>query len=742
MRDSDLIGLINSVQLTLKDAKYKSDQVLTVLCMYAEGKIERQLCVYIIFSLLRTTPELQQQFAEIVEEPPPPATNTGAFIHDIFINTIIEFELWPGTVDRFLHRMRDVFVGKISLFDTFIDLEYIKPTSGPFWLLWDIFEPISQTNHFIQLIYDGCVDSTLIPLHLKYDIKPSEFDNDPSLVTPDSIIASDLVCTYEKDIKPAYRPIGPSRIGSYGLLVRSLVNCKCSGRHVKDFEVLNDRWATGAAGLDVIFCAVRKNQYEERLFMNEDERIELDVRISRMRNTMQHLYTLYTALSDPNSQEAKDIVIDEKTFPKYNLTELDMYTISEIFGYDRLEEFSDRIRRKPLEILPIIRTEIEEKITSLTEFRRSKEAEYYDLNKRNSRRSLDVRHEPHVTPNVNIEDPMAKLRNGQTAKESFRREIIDTVGEILIKSAQQTVSKQQSDNVEYIVGYVKIVLGVLQAPELTRQLVFHAYPATTESDNFDKRQFCLTPDMYRFMNLYYLICDCVYHINSQAASSPLNDGASVRGLQVAVKLGHISASNLAPTRTEILQESIPQCVASGKSTPTLDSLFDMPQPFVLNSLDSLRKAIHMFIKIANQCCSDELSSKIVEAVRIPKNTVYNAYCCENLSQNLYVKCDVTQKDTKISLMYKAEVPRLFKVTRGMSIKCLRGFGPVALPHSLITEMQTNLLGTRRCKGQIRKSFGSRPAANSIMFRLGVEGVEIYDKGSDLIKPRENPQIGN
>lgn len=739
MRDCDLINFINSVQLTLKDAKHKSDHVLAVLCRYAEGKIPRDLCIYIVFSLLKSTPELQQQFAMIIECPPPPASKTGSFICDIFINTIIEFELWPGTVDRFLRKMRDVFIGKISLFDAFIDLEFVKPTSGPFWLLWDIFEPIAQTSHFIQLIYDGCVDQSLIPLHLNYNIKPSELDSNPSLVTPDTIIASDLVCAYQQDIKPAYRPIGPKRKGSYGLLLRNLVNCKCSGRDMIGFQVLNDRWATGAAGLDVIFCAVRKNQYEERLFMNEDERIDLDVRISRMRNTMQHISNLYIAISDPNSPEAQSIHIDTDNFPKHNLTELDMYTISEIFGYENLEEMLDKIRRAPTDILPLIRQEIEEKITNLTVFRRSKETEYYDLNKRNSRRSLDVRHEPHVVTTVNIEDPLIKLHHGQIAKESFRFEDVETVSEILMKSTQQTSNHQIVEKVDYMIGFVKIVLNLLQAPELTRQLVFHAFPATNSANQFDNREYFLTPDMYRLMNLYYLICDCIHHINTQAPQTFQTDSTEVRGLQVAMKLGHISASNLAPSRSELLTESIPQCVATGKSTAALDSLFDVPQTFVLSSLDSLRKAIQSFIDLCVKILSDELSAKIVEAVRIPRNAVYNAFCCENLSNNLYIKCSITETEEKVTVHYKAEVPRLFKVKRGITIKSPAGVGPVALPHSIITETQTQLLSTRRSKGQIRKSFGSRPASNSIMFRLGVGGVEILDKGSDIIKPKANPQ---
>ena len=728
--ESDLINFISSVQLRMEDDKEKSDLILHTLCLYAEGKVSRETCVFLVFSLLKSVPDLQQRFSEIVECPPPPPSRSGALISDIFINTIIEFELWPGLMEKFLKGMKSAMLGETTLIDIMCELEFYNATSGPFWLLWDVFQPISQTSDFIQLLFDGCVDTKLIPPHMKYDVTPLENDFDKSRATAENIFDSDLFCAYRSDIRNASRPIGPKRIGSYGLVVRNLVDCRLSGRKIQDFAVLNDRWASAAAGLDVIFCHVRKNQYEEKLFLNEDERVDLDVRISRYKSTLKHI----------NDLRNKIIENPEKIFFKisefkYNFTALDMYTLSEIYDYQNLEDLIENVAQNSIPVLAMIYERIEEKLSNLLEYRRSKESEYYDLNRKNSKKSLDVVHEVKAS-NVVFEDPMIRLRGGKSCVATFKGNSYELTNAVLQKSAKISTVKASTDAVNTMISFVKIILGQKPPQPAHRGLVFHAFHAMTKElkeSNF----YFITVDLYRLVYIYSLICEAFESVSNRMTSThSVDTDEQARGRNIAVRLGHIQNSAIKERITpERIIDQVPQFVYGAKNSAELDEAFDLPSAKIY-SFDMLRKAIQQFILVSVNAFNDELSKIVSEALAIEQRDIYVAYCLENLGNGLYVKCTKDGNETHQTFTFKAEIPRMFKVNRKVTIKAPSNIGPVMITDEMIEEEQSRLMNAnKKSKQQRVKSDGIiRGTSNNLLFRVGKEGVEFKNYGSDLVMP--------
>ena len=207
---NNLISFIIDIQLQIKNKK-NFKLILNKLKSFLEKKISRKLCITLIFSLLKSYPNLQQRFSEIIEISTLPPSRSGCLISDPFLNTVIEFGIWPGLLDNFLHQIRKSLIGQLSILDTFVNLENFKNTSGPFWLLWDLYSPISKNNHFLQLIYDGSVQYSSIPSYLKLDITPSEFDENFSIATYSNIINSDLFCPYKNDYHIYERPVGKKK---------------------------------------------------------------------------------------------------------------------------------------------------------------------------------------------------------------------------------------------------------------------------------------------------------------------------------------------------------------------------------------------------------------------------------------------------------------------------------------------------------------------------------------------------
>jgi len=728
MDNNNLISFLIDVQLMMKEAKEKSSIVLKTLVLFGEKKISKELCVFLVLSLLKDYPDLQSRFAEIIEAPSPPTSRSGSMIDDPYINSVIEFELWPGSLKEFLFNIRKAMLGNISLFDAFVNMESIKPTSGPIWLLWELLHPVSKTNHFLQLIFDGCVNYSLLPINIEMSILPSQYDQNPSSVTPAKMMDADLFCSYKGDCRYTERPIGRIKKGSYGLLERKNSRCRCSGRTLMDYAVINDRWTASASGSEGSFSAAPKTLYEERVFQNEDERIEVDVRITRMKNTFSRIQSLIIAISVPDSKEAKSIKIDENTFPNSCLTQLDVLTLTELYTTEFIGDIIRKVTENPLSMLYIIEKRIESKLIELNEFRRSKEAEYYDFNKRIYKKSLDVRPENH---SIQIEDSMNRLKYGRSYKIRFDKDTIRATCNLLALSSSNLASKQYEDSTSFIINeFLHVLFCQNQSHEFTRNIQIHAFPSSTIDEDTGEYHYYFTPDMFRILCLFNMICETIRITIEDSTKMPIYEGKTdeARGVQVAMALGHISNTlKQSSSAQEGFIDNVLSFLSVGKHGIIADS-YDIPKSAPFNSFENIKKGITTFLKIGQSVYIDSTSKDIIESLKCPIHNIFRSVALERLSGNLYVSLATAETNSSYIMECHAETPRQIKCRKTVSIFPNSSMGPILISDTSLSESQAYIVN--RIKKEVPNN-GKR-SNNNIIFRLGINNIEFQTQGNDII----------
>lgn len=736
--DASLLSFISDLQLQLKN-KSKSNAILRTLCLYAEKKIARSTCLTVVFSLLRSHAGLTQRFAAIIEEVPPSQSSTACLVDDPFLATVIEFELWPGALQQFLLKIRDVMLKTGSLLDAFIYLEHIKATSGPFWLLWELFKPISQTNHFMQLIYDGCVKFSFVPKYLNTDIPPSQSDLDPSAITHQRIVDSEIVCSYPNDISIPNIPIGRIRKGSYGLLPPNKVDCACSGRGITEFCACNDRWAISAAGLDCNFSFIQRNTYEERIFDNEDERVTMDVTITRMRSTVYRLSALMRAIADPSSEEAQSIQIDTASFPQYNLSPLDFLTLQDIYGEENIDSLLYSITQHPIKSFEMIIERITNKLSELQEYRRQKESDYHEFNKRNIKKALEMKNEPHSTsrdtPLTKEEDPILQMSNGNKSILEFDLQAALNTEELINKACRMWLPPMQCEMVSSgISRFILVYLGVNE--KNNDDVVVKSEPCMNVYT--DLEVIYLTPDLYRLLYFFWQLSESIRLIlneNSGSSKDSQSENSEAQGYKVAQKLGFISQhdSDTNVVRDTVF-EAISQYVSSNKHNSTLEGQFEIPLNSPLPSIDHIKRAIISFSKCIQNISVHSQSLDILEAMQIADKIKYRSAALSTIAGTFYVKSHVSFNDKKIVCEYEGSAPRVIRRYKSVNIHFMpqRYIFKLEMGDLIRHQEQVKVMARERMKNEgIDRN---RNILNSLSFRLGFGGIEFKKPGNDFIQP--------
>jgi hypothetical protein len=729
MEDRDLQSFIADLQLHCGGDHACSDMVLYALQQLRNGEITPDYCINLIMILLRPHQDLLAQFAEIIETPPLPQTRYGSIVGDPFLNTVVEFELWPGGLAHFLSKARRVLLHQCSMEDMFVDLEHLKPTSGPFWLLWELYKPILSNSWFMQAIYDGCISLETLPLHLEIPALPSQSDQDPVSVVQHYVVDSDLMCCYQTDCRSANRPIGILKHGSYGLLDRSSVDIHCSGRTVRDFAVLNDRWATSATGSESQFTISQKNQYEERLFSMEDERVQLDVRICRMRTTLDRLRALKETLEtceDPMNY------FNQETFPNGVLTSTQILTLRELYDAD-LPRLFERLLGDPINMIEVVASRINERLATINELRRNKESDYYDLNKRNYSRSLEVmKHDQQAS----IPSPLSVPLPDEIQKcMVFKRESTATTLEMLNRIGRSCPQKDTA--VLQIIEFISVIMQLTPSEPLQRQLHFRTYPSLAYRADTTRR-WRVSQKIALAIYLFHVIwrtADALLR-----AQPPIHqfDGKieGARGIFFAVALGHVSEASLRPDFAyEAVTEGIPAAFISGRHNPGLEALFEGLDELPLPNLDAFKRALHQFGKLCQTLIADDLTIWLIDAYKVPEEHNYQALVLEALSKGVFYSGITESDEDQIVLNLQIEAPRDLRTRRSMRILCPPDLGPTVFWNSLFRDQQQSMLTGRNgvlakaAKRQVdRTGLGER----SLEFRLGPHGVEFRGPGNNVM----------
>lgn len=784
MDDRDLFNLISDIQLKCGKGHSVSDLILHTLEQLRNGDISEDYCRDLILTLLRPYPELLERFSIMIEDSPPPCSRTGCVGEDEpFINTIIEFELWHGALNNFLRACRRVLLHQNTLDDVFVQLENINPnSSGPFWLLWELYKPILVNCSFMQGIYDGCIAESTIPIGLEAPLTPSQSDQDPASAIPETIFDSDLFCCHLSDCRNLPRPLGIIKHGSYGLLKRKDVNVRCSGRTLLDFSVLNDRWTTSASGSEGQFQPSLKNQYEERLFNMENERITLDVRICRLNNTLNKLRRLLDEIRHNRLQ------FDPNTFPRGVFNSLDILTMREL--YDTfLNNLLTKIVENPIEMLEILIHRISDKIIILKEVRRNKESDYYDFTKKNYARSLEVRHEEKQQPQpqshgtienvVPYEIHFSFEFNKEAAKEAST--LIQKVYKFENKSSKETSESNSkphkgSNNsqinkeiiIDNVLEYILVVLKLGEPTPLSRHLRFSGYPTNTSIDKRGSEIIYMPSDLVLLFQLFMRISSIIEKIFVSQPSGKRSDDESSddrvhndenqeqfadnqRGISLAYAIGNMSLETTPQSNftQEVILESLLNYVLTGKVCPALDVLNEMPTTLPQNTIDVFKRCIQMFIKSSLSIYSDDLNQLYIDAIKCQDEKMYRAICLEKLSGQVYymAKLQIDEENESLSindsklkrvLEFETQIPRHICTSNSVKLFFHPDIGVAVLDETLHDEQQNKIMtGRYSTTAKIAKrSTYARKGYSDMKFRLSSDHFEFSPSPQTLVMFRK------
>lgn len=703
--------------------------VLHLLNQYSRGEIKREYCVNMIFTLLRPFRDLTERFARIVECPPPPQTKYGSVSHDPYINTAMEFGIWPGSLEQFLWKCRRAIYKQCTLEDAIVDLEHIKNTSGPFWLLWELYEPVLNSSWFMQMLFDGCIGMEVVPRHLVLPDRPSEADRDRSRVTPTSMVDSDLVCCYQTDCRQDNRPLGDRKHGSYGLLNRKVCHVNCSGRTVRDWCVLNDRWAASASGSEAQFHASQKNQYEERLFEMEDERVQFDVRICRMRSLLSKLERSHQSIT-----EGGEIPFNRESFPRGFLSDTDILTLRELYD-QRLDNMLARMAEEPVALFENVIRRLRERLEVINEVRKSREGAYHDVNKRNYQRSLEVvkvEQQPQqstssssqATPGISIVPPAREV-----SLEFCSEAVLQTMEMIDAVTRAQT---HKEDATDALANFIAVILLLKEKQPLKRNIQFTVYPSLSSHPQEGEQKWILSKKIVHAIQIFHMLHRTVYGLSD--SSQP-----SGSGLRYAVALGHVPEAVLhRDFAKKAIEETLPAYITSGNNRQELESLFESCDDLPLQNVEMFKRAMLQFLKISQGIAAKGSRSQIlIEAVRCDDQAAYHAITLEKISGRVhYIGNTIQSNDgTKVRLSLEVSLPRAFETRRRMRIITNNEkLSPSLVTEQMIAEEQRKIVTAtqKMTKGGSRKAVHDRPGERSLEFRLGEGGIEFRGPGSNII----------
>ncbi|KAL6983585.1 hypothetical protein U1Q18_016969 [Sarracenia purpurea var. burkii] len=172
---------------------------------------------------------------------------------------------------------------------------------------------------------------------------------------------------------------------SYRLLPKNYPIPSASQRTEIGAEVLNDHWVSVTSGSeDYSFKHMRKNQYEESLFLCEDDRFELDMLLESVNVTTKRVEELMDKINDNAIKTDSPIRIED------HFTALNLRCIERLYG-DHGLDVMDVLRKNAPLALPVILTRLKQKQEEWAKCRADFNKVWAEIYAKNYHKSLDHR---------------------------------------------------------------------------------------------------------------------------------------------------------------------------------------------------------------------------------------------------------------------------------------------------------------------------------------------------------------
>ncbi|XP_038715705.1 paired amphipathic helix protein Sin3-like 2 isoform X2 [Tripterygium wilfordii] len=172
---------------------------------------------------------------------------------------------------------------------------------------------------------------------------------------------------------------------SYRLLPVDYPIAMASQRSELGAQVLNDHWVSVTSGSeDYSFKHMRRNQYEESLFICEDDRFELDMLLESVSSTAKCAEELL------NKMNGNYLILDSPIRMEDYFTALNLRCIERLYG-DHGLDVMDILRKNPTLALPVILTRLKQKQDEWTRCRSDFNKVWADIYAKNHYKSLDHR---------------------------------------------------------------------------------------------------------------------------------------------------------------------------------------------------------------------------------------------------------------------------------------------------------------------------------------------------------------
>lgn len=173
---------------------------------------------------------------------------------------------------------------------------------------------------------------------------------------------------------------------SYVMLPAGYTRMKTTGRDEVGSSVLNDDWVSVTSGSeDYNFKHYRKNQYEDFLFMAEDDHFELDMVIDQNSSAIKHLQPLADEIAALSEEDRANWVLPEGALRAFHFR-----AVWRIYG-EAGPQMVALLRQNPAVAIPTILPRLIQKQTEWSESKDTMMKQWQNIFKENYNKSLDHR---------------------------------------------------------------------------------------------------------------------------------------------------------------------------------------------------------------------------------------------------------------------------------------------------------------------------------------------------------------
>jgi len=173
---------------------------------------------------------------------------------------------------------------------------------------------------------------------------------------------------------------------SYVQLPQSYPKLKATGRDPLMAQLFNDDWVSVTSGSeDYNFKHYRKNQYEDFLFMAEDDHFELDMIMDQNSSAIKAMMPLVEQISEVPEDEKASWKLSEGALRAFHYR-----AVSRVYG-EGAQQMLSLLRQNPAVALPTILPRLEQKALEWAETKKEMMAHWQTIFKENYKKSLDHR---------------------------------------------------------------------------------------------------------------------------------------------------------------------------------------------------------------------------------------------------------------------------------------------------------------------------------------------------------------